>query len=115
MKTVFSIKQLLKEEALSRGAKCCYCGKRYNGKKVKPTIDHVIPKSSRGKTEISNAIVCCIHCNSVKKKSLSLEEFIKLYPKTPYFLKRYYNKMKTFIINGEYYGEALAWLREYIK
>lgn len=41
--------------------KCVYCGS-----KKKITLDHVIPHSNGGKTELNNLVTCCNECNNKK-------------------------------------------------
>lgn len=43
---------------------CQYCGKKKNYDDL--TFDHVIPKSSGGKTTWTNIVACCIPCNQWK-------------------------------------------------
>jgi 5-methylcytosine-specific restriction endonuclease McrA len=48
--------------------RCAYCGK-----KVKLTLDHIVPVSKGGRHEIDNAVPACASCNSSKgNKSLLL-------------------------------------------
>lgn len=39
---------------------CRYCGKRKN---VVLTIDHVVPKSRKGRTDMANCVTACLECN----------------------------------------------------
>ncbi len=54
--------------ALTDG-KCVYCGSPAN------TLDHVVPLSRGGDSEMGNLVPCCISCNS-RKKAKSVFEFI---------------------------------------
>lgn len=110
-KPILSIKKLLKDYVRKNNIKCAYCGRSYSEKR-KISLDHVTPKSSRGCTALENLIVSCTVCNSVKKKSLSLEEFIKLNPKVRFFLNKYLNKMKNCVINSIEYYEEIKWVKE---
>jgi len=47
---------------------CAYCGS-----KKQLTMDHIIPKSRKGKNTWNNLITCCLQCN-VKKGDKSLEQ-----------------------------------------
>lgn len=49
---------------------CAYCGAPRPS-----TVDHVIPVSKGGATDITNLVPCCSVCNSVKKDK-SAKEFI---------------------------------------
>lgn len=114
-KPIKSIKKQLRDYVYEYNVKCCYCGKSYNNAKIRPSIDHIVPKSSKGTTELDNIIVSCSICNSVKKKSMSLLEFIDKYPKSKYFLKKYINKMKKVEINKISYYNSIKWLEDFIK
>ncbi len=48
---------------------CQYCGKHL----VKPTMDHIIPKSKGGKTDWHNVVTACSPCNN-KKGNRTLKE-----------------------------------------
>jgi 5-methylcytosine-specific restriction endonuclease McrA len=109
-----SIKLQLKDHVKKVKAKCGYCGRSYDGYKIKQTIDHIIPKSSGGETTVDNLLVVCSRCNSVRKKSLPLHEFIKLNPKVRYFMKKYLNKMKDLDINNKNYYIAIKWIEKYL-
>lgn len=61
----FSRQNLLKRDNFT----CQYCGK----KRVKLTIDHVVPRSKGGPTTWSNCVASCVKCNS-KKDNKSLKE-----------------------------------------
>lgn len=43
---------------------CQYCGERLS--KDMETIDHVIPRSRKGKHDWNNIVACCLPCNSRK-------------------------------------------------
>lgn len=45
--------------------KCQYCGNRFDSQDL--TFDHVIPRSSGGKTEWSNILSACVPCNTAKR------------------------------------------------
>lgn len=49
---------------------CQYCFKR---PPVKPTVDHVIPKSKGGRSSFSNTVIACRKCNE-RKGNKTLEE-----------------------------------------
>lgn len=51
--------------------KCSYCGKLL--KMSEMTVDHVIPKSQKGKDSWENLVTACQPCNS-KKDNMFLEE-----------------------------------------
>lgn len=63
---------------------CQYCS-AHLGKKNKPTIDHVIPKSRGGKTEFENCVASCYTCNKKKNNRTPSEAnmFLLAQPKTP--------------------------------
>ncbi len=48
---------------------CQYCGK----KESKPTIDHIIPRSKKGKTNWNNVVTACHTCNN-KKSNRTLKQ-----------------------------------------
>lgn len=47
---------------------CVYCEREMGD--VTMTIDHFIPVSAGGRTEYSNLVSCCLHCNRDKADSL---------------------------------------------
>lgn len=59
---------------------CAYCGS-----KKQLTMDHIIPKSRKGKNTWNNLITCCLECN-VKKGDRTPEEAnmpLRFQPKIP--------------------------------
>ncbi|GMU21378.1 MAG: HNH endonuclease [Phycisphaerae bacterium] len=52
-------------------SRCQYCGKRHPTSEL--SIDHVIPRSQRGKTTWENVVCCCLKCN-VKKGGRTPEQ-----------------------------------------
>lgn len=76
------------------GFRCQYCG---TSKDL--TIDHVIPKSKRGRSTWKNMVTACKSCNS-RKGDCFLEESGLLLLKKPYkpsfilFLKQYSDKVE---------------------
>lgn len=53
------------------GMVCFYCAvpvfrTRYEDAPNKVTIDHVVPISKGGRTELSNLVICCKQCNQEK-------------------------------------------------
>lgn len=75
------------------GGRCAYCGKRFK----KLEIDHLIPLSAGGSSELDNLLPACSLCNRVKK-DLSLEEFKDLVRDTTKALRTLpaYNLAKNF-------------------
>lgn len=60
---------------------CLYCGSQEN-----LTIEHIIPLSKGGTSEICNLTRACIHCNSMKS-TYSIEEWTgRVYEKINYHL-----------------------------
>ena len=55
---------------------CQYCGKKFPSEEL--SYDHVIPKSRGGKTEWSNIVTCCFHCNRKKGGRTPKEARMKL-------------------------------------
>ena len=53
------------------GGRCQYCGKKFPTCEL--SIDHVTPRSQRGKTTWENVVCCCLKCN-VKKGGRTPEE-----------------------------------------
>ena len=45
---------------------CQYCGRNVKNDGIKIVIDHVIPYSKGGKTEMNNLVTACKDCNSGK-------------------------------------------------
>ncbi|MFA6185835.1 MAG: HNH endonuclease signature motif containing protein [Phycisphaerae bacterium] len=50
---------------------CRYCGKQLDKKEIH--IDHIIPYTLGGRTELDNLVVACVKCN-LKKSGRTLEE-----------------------------------------
>lgn len=57
------------------GGKCEYCGRTCNKKNM--TIDHVLPVSRGGLTEIQNLRLACYPCNQEKGNGISFDVFIE--------------------------------------
>lgn len=54
-----------KEKLILRdGAECCYCALVLKKKDL--VIEHVIPLSKSGTSDLSNMVLACAHCNSLK-------------------------------------------------
>jgi len=72
---------------------CMYCGIT---DKVKLTIDHVIPKSRRGKSEFDNCVASCRPCNLKKGQRTPNEAkmYLKHLPYTPTIYEFIRLKMK---------------------
>lgn len=58
------------------GNRCQYCGKRFAPSLL--TIDHVVPRSRRGKSTWTNAVAACARCNGKKGGALPHEVGMKL-------------------------------------
>jgi 5-methylcytosine-specific restriction endonuclease McrA len=50
---------------------CPYCGRDMNPRQK--TLDHIVPRSRGGMHSLSNAVVCCLSCNSTKHDRLPHE------------------------------------------
>lgn len=59
---------------------CLYCGARVirrnyrTNKRLRPTLDHVVPKSEGGAYLPTNLITCCYECNQ-RRDTTPVEEF----------------------------------------
>lgn len=113
-KYIRSVKYIIKDAIKKFNIACAYCGKPYNNKRRKVSIDHIRPKCRHGCIELKNIVVCCVICNNIKKGSLSLEEFIKINPKSKYFLNKYLSKIKNIEANNLNYYEELKWIKDII-
>lgn len=91
---------------------CAYCGK------VMPmnerTNDHIIPRSSNGKTEANNIVICCQDCNSLKG-SMLINEFFEKYKKKEDCLYNYLNMIDYQMDNDEYSKAISEVLSESLK
>jgi len=47
---------------------CCFCGQRFPSNDL--TFDHLIPRSSGGKTTWDNILTCCLRCNGIKANNM---------------------------------------------
>jgi 5-methylcytosine-specific restriction endonuclease McrA len=69
-------KRVRKDVIESYGYRCVYCGmphrKNHNDE---ITIDHVVPRESKGKTHFKNLVTCCKTCNKLKANKNLLEFF----------------------------------------
>ena len=54
---------------------CLYCGKPGTDKNPL-TLDHVIPESQGGPSRVHNLVTACLNCNTKKKKSRPVAEFL---------------------------------------
>ena len=62
----------VRERVIARdGGVCQYCGRRPR----KPTVDHMQPASLGGTNEMSNLVVACRRCNSIKCNKMPLDLF----------------------------------------
>ncbi len=57
---------------------CQYCGKH----SPRPTIDHIIPKSKKGRTDWFNVVTACHSCNNKKSDRTFKEANMKLIKKS---------------------------------
>lgn len=59
-----------------RTGRCFYCGVQMveRHKQLRPTRDHVIPKSRGGQNSVGNKVWCCNRCNT-DKRNLMLAEY----------------------------------------
>lgn len=48
--------------------KCYYCGKNLKLNKI--TLDHFLPKSKKGTTDVFNLVTCCKFCNKLKSNKI---------------------------------------------
>lgn len=51
------------------GYQCQYCGKQFSNGSKTITIDHILPKSSGGKTTWDNCVTSCKQCNTYKGRN----------------------------------------------
>jgi hypothetical protein len=57
--------------------RCCYCGRVMNevaNSKLKSTIEHVIPESRGGATDLWNCVAACSRCNGKRGVTFLAEE-----------------------------------------
>lgn len=91
---------------------CAYCGK------VMPmnerTNDHIIPRSSNGKTEANNIVICCQDCNSLKG-SMLINEFFEKYKEKEDCFYNYLNMIDYQMGNDEYSKAISEVLSESLK
>lgn len=99
---------------IENNIKCAYCGRKYD-EKNKKTVDHIVPKSKGGQTELSNILICCSNCNSIKKANEDIEDFIKKNKRARESLRKYFEKIEDLWINGKNYHRALEWVYNMIK
>lgn len=55
---------------------CQYCGKRFSSNEL--TFDHIVPRVKNGKTEWTNIITACRHCNGKKGSKDAKGKYIPL-------------------------------------
>jgi hypothetical protein len=60
IRSKFTRKSLIKRD----NGTCQYCSKKLIHSQI--TIDHIVPKSQKGKTSFKNCVVSCYECNSRK-------------------------------------------------
>jgi 5-methylcytosine-specific restriction endonuclease McrA len=59
--------------------RCCYCFRTMNEvteSRLKSTIEHVIPESRGGATDVWNCVAACAKCNNKRKDSYIAEEVL---------------------------------------
>ena len=67
----FTISLSLREAVISRASKCCeYCKSQDKYSPTAFTIDHVLPQSLDGTSEINNLAYACFLCNRLKSNKL---------------------------------------------
>ena len=115
MKPIKPLREELYKFAIENNiSRCCYCGRKYDGVKVKRTLDHIIPRSKGGVISIDNTLVCCQGCNN-KKGNDSIEEFLLKNKRAKECLRKYFVKIEKCWINGKSYYNALDWIYTIIK
>lgn len=76
------------------GDRCVYCEETPHGptfiskEVVRLTLDHIIPSSQSGRTELANLVACCNRCNRIKGDQDIVEWLASLKPKTSYHGER---------------------------
>lgn len=71
-----NIDELEKEYIYNRDNRACYfCRKPLEPDQV--TLDHYLPKSKKGTTDVFNLVVCCKKCNK-RKSNLIPEDYRKI-------------------------------------
>lgn len=78
------------------------------------TNDHIIPRSSNGKTEANNIVICCQDCNSLKG-SMLINEFFEKYKKKEDCFYNYLNMIDYQMGNDEYSKAISEVLSESLK
>jgi hypothetical protein len=63
--------QLRLEVAERSNYRCCYCLSQEDISGLKCTVDHIIPESLGGETEIDNLCLACWDCNLHKQNRIS--------------------------------------------
>lgn len=78
------------------------------------TNDHIIPRSSNGKTEANNIVICCQDCNSLKG-SMLINEFFEKYKEKEDCFYNYLNMIDYQMGNDEYSKAISEVLSESLK
>lgn len=65
---------------------CAYCNKAL--KPEEKTIDHIIPKSAKGKNIVDNYVICCSECNT-KKANYDINSYLEANDKIAYCFDNY--------------------------
>jgi 5-methylcytosine-specific restriction endonuclease McrA len=63
--------QLRLKVAESSQHRCCYCLSQEDNSGLKYTVDHIIPESLGGETEVDNMCLACWDCNLYKQNRIS--------------------------------------------
>lgn len=71
MSATFIAPQLRQEVAEKSKNRCCYCLSQQDVSGMKYTIDHIIPESLGGETEVDNLCLACWECNLYKQNRIS--------------------------------------------
>jgi hypothetical protein len=64
---VSTVSESLRRQIIARAGNCCeYCHLPTTGQVGRFPIDHVIPRSRQGPTDLTNLALACPHCNGHK-------------------------------------------------
>jgi 5-methylcytosine-specific restriction endonuclease McrA len=91
---------------------CQYCMKRFSLSAL--TLDHVVPRSHGGKTNWTNVVTACGHCNFNKGNDATIVPKIKPVKPSYYYLMAQ-RKKHPIVIKDHYWQTFLDWPEEKVN
>lgn len=101
-KVSFGYKSKIKKVAKN----CAYCKKSFSAK-LKPTVEHILPRSKGGANNIKNYLAVCADCNN-KRGNKNFKEWLKSKPSLIENIKFYLSPLKNEWLEGVDYVKEVS-------